>query len=385
MDPADFAPHPRAGSDTIRDVVARITGSPVVDGVLQVVNGVVAVLNESRQILAVNHHMLEMLGIEQVEALVGLRPGEAIGCVHAGDGPDGCGTTAYCRTCGAAMAMAVSLADDCPVELRCVATVWRGGRQRDLVLGVRAVPVRIAQTRLIVLCLIDTTVDVRRSELERMFLHDINNLLQGMVGTADLIELQAADDGETLRLTRQLGDLARRMASEIHQQRVLLTTEYGDHRPAMQALAVERIVADLQKTVEHHSAARQRELAVDEPAAGLTVSGDPGLVHRVLLNMAVNACEETPPGGRVRIWVEATDDEVIIAVHNPGEIDPDIALRVFERHFSTKEEVGRGLGTYAMKLFGEQLLGGRVWFGTGPAGTTFRFALPRLAPAEAER
>ncbi len=382
MDAADSTPLPRVGPDALRDAVIRVTGSPVVDGVLQVVNGVVAVINESRQILAVNRRMLEMLGVDQVEALIGLRPGEAIGCVHAGDEPDGCGTTAYCRTCGAAMAMAVSLADDCPVERRCVATVQRGGHERDLVLGVRAVPVRVDHTRLIVLCLIDTTVDVRRSELERMFLHDINNLLQGMVGTTDLIELGAADDAQTQSLTRQLGVLARRMAGEIHQQRALLTTEYGDYRPAVQCLAVERIITDLRQSVEHHAAAQERELQIDAPSASLTLSGDQGLVHRVLLNMTINACEETPPGGRVHVWVEATDEEVVFAVHNAGEIDPDIALRVFERHFSTKQEPGRGLGTYAMKLFGEQILGGRVWFGTGPAGTTFRFALARGAQSE---
>jgi hypothetical protein len=58
-------------------------------------------------------------------------------------------------------------------------------------------------------------------------------------------------------------------------------------------------------------------------------------------------------------------------VHNPGEIPEEIRSRIFQRSFSTKGTVGRGLGTYAMKLFGEGVLHGRVGFDTGLDGTTF--------------
>jgi len=65
-------------------------------------------------------------------------------------------------------------------------------------------------------------------------------------------------------------------------------------------------------------------------------------------------------------------------VWNQGEIPEGIALRVFQRYFSTKHGTGRGLGTYSMKLLGERYLGGRVVFTTeAAAGTTFRCNLPR--------
>jgi sensor histidine kinase regulating citrate/malate metabolism len=64
-------------------------------------------------------------------------------------------------------------------------------------------------------------------------------------------------------------------------------------------------------------------------------------------------------------------------VWNHQSIPEDIARRVFQRNFSTKEEAGRGVGTYSMKLLGEQILGGRVRFSTSPEeGTVFSFSLP---------
>ena len=51
--------------------------------------------------------------------------------------------------------------------------------------------------------------------------------------------------------------------------------------------------------------------------------------------------------------------------------------RIFQRNFSTKEQDGRGIGTFSMKLFGEKILGGQVSFTTSKTGgTTFKFAYP---------
>jgi sensor histidine kinase regulating citrate/malate metabolism len=64
-------------------------------------------------------------------------------------------------------------------------------------------------------------------------------------------------------------------------------------------------------------------------------------------------------------------------VWNVGEISKDVTKRIFQRNFSTKEEAGRGIGTYSMKLLGEEFLGGQVNFTTSKKeGTVFRFTYP---------
>ncbi len=92
--------------------------------------------------------------------------------------------------------------------------------------------------------------------------------------------------------------------------------------------------------------------------------------------MAVNAMEATSEGDTITLWSSREGDEICFRVHNPGEIPETLRSRIFQRSFTTKGATGRGLGTYAMKLFGEKVLGGKVGFDTDAAGTTFWVRLP---------
>jgi signal transduction histidine kinase len=109
------------------------------------------------------------------------------------------------------------------------------------------------------------------------------------------------------------------------------------------------------------------------------VETDPTLVLRVLGNMIVNALEATGPGGAVRLSIEENPEWVTFSVWNDATIPSAIRNRIFQRNVSTKDDMGRGLGTYSMKLFGEQVLGGRVSFTSDASGTVFRFSLPAVS------
>jgi PAS domain-containing protein len=98
-----FAPAERASAEVLASQVT--SDNPVIDALLATAGGLLAVLNEQRQVLAVNHALLQLLGVADPAALVGLRPGEVVGCDHAAAQPAGCGTTAYCSTCGAAISI----------------------------------------------------------------------------------------------------------------------------------------------------------------------------------------------------------------------------------------------------------------------------------------
>lgn len=70
-------------------------------------------------------------------------------------------------------------------------------------------------------------------------------------------------------------------------------------------------------------------------------------------------------------------DAAIFSVWNPETIHPDVARRIFQRNFSTKDAPGRGIGTFSMKLLGEKILGGKVRFTTSALeGTFFSFEHP---------
>jgi signal transduction histidine kinase len=93
--------------------------------------------------------------------------------------------------------------------------------------------------------------------------------------------------------------------------------------------------------------------------------------------MLLNALEATNEGGRVVFRTLVGKSQLEWQVWNSAVIPESIQLRVFQKYFTTKHDDGRGLGTYAMKLFGEDCLGGKVSFRSAVGkGTTFSFSLP---------
>jgi signal transduction histidine kinase len=126
-----------------------------------------------------------------------------------------------------------------------------------------------------------------------------------------------------------------------------------------------------------HPVAERKRLEVAAPVPLTQVRTDPSLLSRVLINMLKNAFEATEPGGEVRLRIFTGDKTLSFTVWNRQHIPDSVAIRIFQRHFSTKNGDGRGFGSYAMKFFGEELLGGTVRFTSSQEeGTLFRLDLP---------
>ena len=70
----------------------------------EAVNEIILILNQQRQIVFCNDHFAKLIGYQKSADLIGMRPGEAIGCIHACD-VNGCGTSEFCSTCGAVRAI----------------------------------------------------------------------------------------------------------------------------------------------------------------------------------------------------------------------------------------------------------------------------------------
>ena len=100
-----FAPAARVPAETLAKQVALVVDHPIVKTVLESFCGQVLVLNQRRQILAASPEFRDALSACGINQYLGLRPGEALGCEHAAEGPGGCGTSMACRHCGAVLAI----------------------------------------------------------------------------------------------------------------------------------------------------------------------------------------------------------------------------------------------------------------------------------------
>nr|WP_301340487.1 hybrid sensor histidine kinase/response regulator [Corallococcus exercitus] len=114
--------------------------------------------------------------------------------------------------------------------------------------------------------------------------------------------------------------------------------------------------------------AEQRGVALEvEPPEGLEVWGEEERLRQVLLNLALNALEATPPGGQVRFSASAHGGDVALCVDDSGPgVPEDVRGRLFEPFFTTKAS-GSGLGLSIVHAIVTQH-GGTLQVEDGPLG-----------------
>ena len=372
MDVDYKTPECRTDASLLKYEIEIVNKHPVITGLLDSIGGIVAVLDENRQIVSLNDSFLKMLGIDNAEKVFGLRPGEALGCIHSSEGKDGCGTSKYCSSCGAAMAIVASFAENRPVEKLCALSAMRGGKTFDLVLLVRSHPIQVEKKRFLLLFLQDVTIFEHRAALERTFFHDINNILGALLGASELL----VEESPSV-LAESLYHSSLRLIKEVDIQRSLLKSQDILYRPLWENIQVNTILEDLQVFFLTHNSQKGKKLIFEKFDRFQYLKTDFSLVLRILSNMILNALEATVNKGVVRVWVSVNEKAVVFNVWNKGKIDDSVAMRIFQKNFSTKNQAGRGLGTYAMKFFGEGVLDGKVDFLTSfEKGTIFTFSLP---------
>ncbi len=232
--------------------------------------------------------------------------------------------------------------------------------------------------------------------------HDFNNLLAVIVGNLDLVDEKLDGQVEIRRRVHHALGAAQRGATLT--QRLLAYSRKQPLQPCATDLvelvsgAVELLASSLGETIEV-------ETVLGDGLWPATV--DPHQLETALANLALNARDAMPHGGKLTIeaanarlddaYVAADDelesgDYVVIAVSDTGDgIAPDDLPQVFEPFFTTKD-VGRGSGLGLSMVYGfAKQSGGHVNIYSEPGqGTTVRIYLPRadidvetVAPAPA--
>lgn len=371
-----FASAERSGEKELEQQIDQVCKNPVVDGLLSTVNGVLAVLNENRQVLTVNNTLLEMLNMGETAELIGLRPGEVLNCKYAKEAPSGCGTGKSCAACGAVLAILACQNENQTVTRKCAIERVVDGEKDDLFLQVHAVPLNIDERRFLLLFLQDITAQQRWAAMERVFFHDVNNILAGIVSASSLLALESS--GHNHEMAERISQSSIRVAQEVAMQQCLSRNDTHAYTPVWSTISAAEVLDEVRRIYETHPAARNKNLSISEDVSLISFNTDTALLYRVLNNMLVNAFEATSPNGIVRVTVSSDSTGITFSVWNEQPIPDTLAQRIFQRNISTKAEMGRGIGTYSMKLFGEKILGGKVSFTTSEQeGTEFRIALNR--------
>ncbi len=368
--------------EVVQRQAAVVAQLPLTASLLHSVLNHVFILNEQRQVVFASKNVEGLMGGGTSRQMLGLRPGELLGCLHAENPTGGCGTSLFCGECGALQAILSGLAGRTEMQ-ECRLTRWMNCREEALDLVVYGSPLQIEDEKYVMLAVMDISHEKRRHALERTFFHDLLNSAGGLEGYADLLANQVPAH---LKPDMQiLGAGLRDMLEEVRAQRDLTAAERAELAVHPTPLNSTEVLEGLVQLYQKHQAARGRSLQLASGSVSLALETDAVLLKRVLGNLIKNAMEAVPRGAAVRVGCDAAEDKVRFWVQNPGVMPQSAQLQVFQRSFSTKG-TGRGLGTYSVKLFTEGYLNGRVGFTSDAEhGTLFFVVLPRsLTPVAAQ-
>ena len=230
--------------------------------------------------------------------------------------------------------------------------------------------------------------------------HDFNNLLALILAQCEWIQRELGVEHPLQQELREIAGASQRGATLTRQLLAFSRRQWS----AARVLRLDSVVADTERMLRR-LLGEHLVIEVELHSGGAAVLADRGQLEQVVINLAVNARDAMPRGGRLRIETRLEEVEtarrlptgelapgryVVLSVRDEGcGIDEHARARLFEPFFTTKP-IGEGTGLGLAAVFGivQQAGGGVSVDSEVNAGTTFEVLLPAVATAtssEAER
>jgi PAS domain S-box-containing protein len=220
--------------------------------------------------------------------------------------------------------------------------------------------------------------------------HDFNNLLMVICGYSEFLLERVGSDPKLRVPAEEIANAADRATSLTRQ----LLAFSRKQMLAPKVVDLNAIVTENLKMLTRMIGEDIELVMVPGPELG-AVKADPGQIEQVIMNLAVNARDAMPHGGKLTIeTANAPVDEeyarshapitvgqyVMLAISDTGMgMDAETQARIFEPFFTTKGLKGTGLGLSTVYGIIKQS-GGYIWVDSEPGkGTSFKIHLPRAS------
>jgi PAS domain S-box-containing protein len=358
-------------------------------------------VDSDRRLRQVNDFTATLAGRPAADAL-GLGPGDALRCLHSLDDPRGCGFGGHYQRCIVRNTVLDTLERGAThLQVEAALTLSGDDGNRDLTFMISSTPLTVQDSRMALVTMQDISdrriLEDKLAQAHKMeaigrlaggVAHDFNNMLQTILGYADML-LDDTDPAhpsrEALEQIQRAGlrsaDLTRQLLAFARKQTV-----------APQVLDMNAAVADL-LTMLQRLIGEDIDLLwhpCDQPCR---VKIDPGQVDQILANLVVNSRDAIVGNGKITIETGHTEFDAEYCRHHPNFLmgsycmlavsddgagmDRSTAEQAFEPFFTTKEpDKGTGLGLATVYGIVKQNQGFINIYSEPGKGTTIRVYLP---------
>jgi signal transduction histidine kinase len=212
--------------------------------------------------------------------------------------------------------------------------------------------------------------------------HDLRNLLQGIVASAEMMAVRATDDEagrQVLAGTQRIERYAARMVRLIGDLVDVTSIDAGQLAVTPRRQDLYALVAEAVATFEPAASAKRIALLLDSAESPVLADFDHDRIMQVLANLLTNAVKFTPDGGKVSVHVGHAEGKALCRVSDTGPgIPGDMLESVFERFWQVgkNDRRGLGLGLYISRCI-VAAHGGSIWVESRMGeGSSVSFTLP---------
>jgi signal transduction histidine kinase len=202
-------------------------------------------------------------------------------------------------------------------------------------------------------------------------LHDLKTPMTVISGYAQLMAQN--DDAEVRR--EYVGQILKQFEVMSAMTKEVLAFARGESNVLIRKVYLHRYIPEIQQHLEHELAGKQIELDVQLDYKGVA-HFDEKKFHRVIHNIARNAAQAMPNGGRFTVNVRLENGRLVFTFTDTGQGIPDeVQGRLFQAFATAGKEGGTGLGLAIVKKIIEEHHG-EIDYSSSSEGTTFVISLP---------
>lgn len=207
--------------------------------------------------------------------------------------------------------------------------------------------------------------------------HSIKNILQGLRGGADAVEL--ALNKKDLKLAEEGWPILVRNLDRIYALTLNMLMWAKPRTLEIDMISLPQLLHEVSELIQPQAERKKATLTVEADDGMPPIPADASGMHQALMNVLTNAVEAVPSkGGAIHVRTafdpEKHEARIMISDNGPG-VPADVREAIFEPFMTTKGQRGTGLGLAVTRNILLQH-GGRVELSDTPGGTTFVLVLP---------